>query len=90
MYVVNLLNSRWKFQPVSGTDQVFLINKKDYASSPSKRVRIMHGLTFVDSGMQTMGIHSRNEVVRLKNGNFLIKFDYQQLKIYWNITKEII
>lgn len=37
-----------------------------------------------------MGINSPNEVVRLKNGNILIKLDYQLLKIYWNITKEVI
>lgn len=51
VYVVNLQTSKWKFQPISTTDQVFLVNKKDYASSPSKRVRIIHGLTFIDSGM---------------------------------------
>jgi hypothetical protein len=35
-----------------------------------------------------MGINSRNHIERLKNGNFLIIFDYQVLKIYWNLTKE--
>lgn len=69
-------------------EQVFFTKKKDYNSSPSFRVKFEYGLTFVNSDLATMGIPLRNEVVRLKNGNFLIKFDYKVLKIYWNLTKE--
>jgi hypothetical protein len=38
--------------------------------------------------MSHMGITDKNVVTRLKNGNFMIKFEYQILKIYWNLTKE--
>lgn len=38
--------------------------------------------------MYTMGLPHMNKVARLKNGNFIIKFEYQYLKIYWNLTKE--
>lgn len=76
LFMVNILSSKSKFCTMLPSEQVFLTKKKDYNSSPSSRVRMKFGLTFVDSEMSAMGINKRNDISRLKNGNFIIKFNY--------------
>jgi hypothetical protein len=88
LFIVNILSCKSKFCTITPSEQVFLTKKKDYNSSPSDRWRMKYGLTFVSSDMSSMGINKRNQIVRLKNGNFIVKFDYKELKIYWNVTAE--
>jgi hypothetical protein len=88
LFIVNILSLKTRFFTILPSEQVFFTQQKDYNSSPSPRVTMKNGLTFVDSKLEHMGKKGRNKVIRLKGGNFLISFSYEILKIYWNVTKE--
>jgi hypothetical protein len=49
LLVANISNCKLKQSGFLPTEQVFITKKKDYNSSPSERVRMKNGLTFVDS-----------------------------------------
>ena len=90
IFLLNILKSKTKYIPCSPSETAFFTKSKDYAATPSKRVRFRHGLTFLKTDFQRFQNPSPDYPsigYRLKNGDFVITQDHYSLRFIYNVTK---
>lgn len=89
IFLLNLKKMKSKFTTCLPSEHIFFTKKTDFKSSPSNRLRHKFGITFIKSQIENLR-ETTQEVIRLKNGDFIIKVEYLTLKFYYNLTKQYI
>lgn len=90
IFLLNFKKMKSKFTTCLPSEQVFFTKDSDFKSIPSRRLRFKQGLTLVKFRVKNLAAGSRIKVIRLKNGDFVLKAEHNALKFYYNITKNSI
>jgi hypothetical protein len=76
--------SRVVIQP---SHHVMFTKNKDFISNPSCRLKFRKTLTFIETEFPTIRDYKVYDLIRLRCGDIIIKFDFGVLRYYLNLTK---